>query len=168
MNAVQNPIQQNNSWFQFGYIVLLIQSFAFLVKYLYKEKQVTSAAEIVHIIGQTEHHTNDFYYAFQMSAEWVVSQDSCSCPARAAMLHPGMKSVKLRLLTLLVLFSDSLFTFIFLLNSDKHLLLTELLFLALMITGIGIAVYPCAGLSKFYIVTITHLTADHFHWKCTV
>lgn len=84
------------------------------------------------------------------------------------MLHSGMKSVKLRLLTLLILFSDSLFTFAFLLNSDKHLLLTELLFLAFMITGIGITVYPCPGLSKFYVVTITHLRADHIHWKCKV
>lgn len=72
MNAVQNPIQQNNSWFWFGYIVLLIQGFAFLIKYLYKEKQVTSAAEVVHIIGQTEHQKNDFCYAFQMRAELRV------------------------------------------------------------------------------------------------
>lgn len=43
--------------------------FAFLIKYLYKEKQVPSAAEIVHIIGQTEHQTNVFCYAFQMRAE---------------------------------------------------------------------------------------------------
>lgn len=86
MNALQNPIQQNNIWFCFRYIVLLIWSFTFLIKYLYKEKQVTSAAEIAHIIGQTEHQTNDFHYAFQMRAEWsnaiglqlLTLQNSCA------------------------------------------------------------------------------------------
>lgn len=109
-----------------------------------------------------------FIMHFKWDQNGVVSQDSCSYPARAAMLHPGMKSVKLCLLTLLVLFSDSLFTFVVLLNSGKHLLLTELLFLAFMITVIGITVYPCAGLSKFYVVTITHLRADQINWKCKV
>lgn len=162
MNAVQNPIQKNNNCFWFGYIVLSIQDFAFLIKYLYKEKQVTSAAEIVHIIGQTEHKTNDFHYAFQMRPGWSRFQDSC----RAATLHQAMKSVKRRLLTLLVLFSDSLFTFVFLLISNKHLLHTELPFLAFTITGITIC--PCAGLSDFYVVTITHLRADHINQKCKV
>lgn len=70
MNVVQNPIQQNYIWYCCRYIVLLISSFTFPIKYLYKEKQVTSAAEIAYIIGQTEHQTNDFHCTFKMTAGW--------------------------------------------------------------------------------------------------
>lgn len=88
MNAVQNPIQQNDSWFWFGYVVLLIQVFAFLIKYLYKEKQVPSAAEIVHIIGQTEHQTNVFRYVFQMRAEWSSVSGFLQLPSQSSYTAP--------------------------------------------------------------------------------
>lgn len=68
MNAVQNPTQQKNIWFWFRYIVLLIWSFTFLIKYLYKEKQVTSAAAVAHTVGQREHQTNVFYYGLQVES----------------------------------------------------------------------------------------------------
>lgn len=88
MNAVQNPVQQNNSWFWFGYIVLLMHVFAFLIKYLYKEKQVPSAAEIVHIIGQTEHQTNVFCYAFQMRAEGSSVSGVLQLPSQSSYAAP--------------------------------------------------------------------------------
>lgn len=88
MSAVQNPIQQNNSWFWFGYIEILIQGFAFLIKYLYKEKQVTSAAEIVRKIDQTKHQTNDLHYAFQMRAEWSSVPRFLQLPCQSSYASP--------------------------------------------------------------------------------